>query len=139
MPVSSINRLGWVCAVLITLMLALSFPLRCFAKASQVTATCAGAGAALGLALAMITRTRRPAAIYFWLAVCVVTILPLLLAWPPADSYDIVLWKGAPDILSNYFDLLRGCVFLVAFPFPFARLGQHRPDEPAADKSDEPK
>jgi hypothetical protein len=116
-------------------MVSLSIPLRCFPKAVLVVAACGGAGAALGTALAMITRTRRPAAIYFWLAVCALTILPLILAWPPADSYDVVLWKGAPDILNNYFDLLRGGVFLLAFPFPFARLGQHGPDEHNADKS----
>ena len=138
MPVSSIDRLGWVCAGLITVMLAVSFPLRCFPRAGIVTVVSMCAGAALGLALGMITRTRRPLAIYFWLGICALTVLPLIFAWPQADSFDVVLWRGAPDIFNNYFDLLRGGVYLIALPFPFARFGRHAPDVIHPDESGPP-
>ena len=110
------------------MLLTPSFHLHCFPRACGVAAGSALAGAALGSALAAITRVRRPAAIYFWLAAAATTVLPLLNAWPPADSFDLTLWRGAPDILGNYFDLLRGSAYLLAMPYPFARLGRHAPD-----------
>lgn len=138
MAVSSINRLGGVCLVLMALLLALSAPLRCFPKAAAVAAVSACAGGGLGLALAMITRTRRPFGIYFWLAVAALTFAPIFRAWPPADSFDVEPWRGAPDILFNYFDFLRGGVYLLAMPFPFARLGLHGPDAAQTDRLNEP-
>ena len=136
MSAASINRLGWACLALITAMLLLSFPLHCFRMAATVAAGSATAGAGLGTAMAMVTRTRRPVAIYAWLAACGLTFLPLLFAWPPGDSFDVTLWRGAPDILSNYFEFMRGGVFLLAMPFPFARFGQHGPDPLPTDKSE---
>jgi hypothetical protein len=78
----------------------------------------------------MVTRTRRPLAIYLWLAASFAAIWPIVSGWPPGDSYDVTLWRGAPEMLSNYFDLLRGGVFLLALPYPFARRGRHSPDPP---------
>ena len=128
MPGSAINRLGWACLGLITILLALSFPLHCFLKAAVIGAGSLGAGAGLGVCLAMVTRTKRPLVIYLWLVAAIVTFFPLFFAWPPGDSFDVTLWRGAPEILSNYLDFVRGGTFLLAFPFPFARLGQHAPD-----------
>ncbi len=135
MAVSSINRMGWVCVLLIAGLFALSVPLRCIGRAAAVTLGTAGAGAGLGLALAMVTRTRRPLGIYLWLAAAALTLLPLFRAWPPAESFDLTAWQGAPDILYNYFDFLRGGVFVLAMPFPFAKLGMHAPDPPTDNSS----
>ena len=135
MAVSAINRLGLLCLTLISVMLAVAFPLHCFPLAVAVAAVQATAGCTLGLALAMITRSRRPVAIYGWLIACGLTFFLLILSWPRADSLDVVLWRGAPDILSNYFDILRGSVFILAMPFLFGRLGQHEPD-PLPNDSD---
>jgi hypothetical protein len=136
--VTSINRLGWVCAGLITVILGLSIPLRCFQVAVPIVVVSSLEGAGMGAALAMVTRTKRPLAIYAWLAAAGLTLLPFVLTWPPGDSSDVFLWRGAPDILSNYFDLARGGAFLLAMPFPFARLGQHAPDPLPPDEAEPP-
>ena len=138
MAVSSINRLGWVCLGLIAGLFALALPLLCFTRAAAVALVSACAGGGLGLALAMVTRTRRPLGIYFWLAAAAVTCVPIFRAWPAADSFDVTPWRGAPDLLYNYFDFLRGGVFLLSMPFPFARFGSHGPDLPRTDEFDRP-
>ena len=75
-----------------------------------------------------MTRTRRPLGIYACLAAAVLTFWPLLHSWPPADAWDVHPWPGAPPLVSTYFEALRGCLFLLGIPYPFARLGQHGPD-----------
>ena len=44
------------------------------------------------------------------------TFFPLVAAWPPGDSFDLTLWRGAPDILNNYFEMLRGVSGQVKMP-----------------------
>ena len=136
MGVSSINRLGWMSLILIAALSALSIPLHCLGKASAVAIASACAGTGLGLALAMVTRSRNPIAIYIWLAVAALTFIPLFRAWPPADSFDVTPWRGAPEIFYNYFDFLRGGAYLLAIPFPFARLGLHGPDPEKGNRTD---
>ncbi len=133
LAVSGINRIGWICLILAIVLFGVSYALRCSPTAAPVALVCYGSGTSLGFALAMVTRTRRPLAIYLWLATASVTILPLLFAWPPGDELDVSLWRGAPGILSNYFEILRGAVYLLAVPYPFARLGHHGPDLPPTD------
>jgi len=134
--VSSINRMAMVCGGLISGLFALSIPLHCYQQAAGVTLVSACAGSGLGFALAMITRTPKPLFIYAWLAAAALTFLPLFRAWPPGDSFDVTPWRGAPDILFNYFDFLRGGVFLLAMPYPFAALGMHGPDPLPTENQD---
>ncbi|HLJ58020.1 MAG TPA: hypothetical protein VKT77_23480 [Chthonomonadaceae bacterium] len=128
MTTSAINRLGLTCFALIAGLTAVGVPLRCLPIAIEAAAASAGAGFLLGAALAAVTRTRKPLAIYAWLAVAALTLWPLLRPWPAADSFDLTLWRGAPDIFNNYFDFLRGGAYLLAMPYPFARFGRHAPD-----------
>ena len=134
--VPSINRLGFVCLALIGALFALSIPLHCGETAAAVALTSAFSGVGLGLALAMVTRTRAPLGIYVWLAMAAVTVIPLFRAWPPADSFDVNPWRGAPEIFYNYFDFLRGGAFLLGMPYPFARLGLHGPDSDRSEPLD---
>ena len=135
---TSTNVMGLVCLGLISVMLAVSIPLHCFPTAAAVTAVDGLAGCGLGTALAMVTRSRRPIAIYFWLLIGIMTALTLGFGWPPGDISDIRLWHKAPEIFENYFDFLRGGVYLLAMPFPFAKLGFHRPDPLPAGNQAEP-
>jgi len=75
--VSAVNRLGWTCVALIAIMIVLAIPLRCLPRAVCVAAGSSCGGAALGLSLAMVTRTRRPLAIYAWLAAAGLSFYPL--------------------------------------------------------------
>ena len=107
------------------MLLSLSFPLHCVLRAAQVGATALAGGAAFGTCLAGITRTRRVGRIYLFLAGAALALASLFVNWPPAESTDLTLWRGAPDLLSNYFDILRPTLFLLALPYPFAALGHH--------------
>ena len=131
------RRLGWICLTLIIALGTPSIPLHCTGVALSVGGVSMLAGGMLGAALAMVTRSRRPIHIYFWLAIAALTFFPLYHGWPPGDSFDILPWRGAPEIVYNYFDILRGGAYLLAMPYPFARLGQHAPDPlpPGGDKS----
>ncbi len=82
----------------------------------------------MGASLAMTTRTLRPFQIYLWLGAAFLSLAPLYLNFPGADENDVHLWKDAPSIASNYFDVLRMGVFLLAIPYPFALLGHHATD-----------
>lgn len=82
----------------------------------------------MGASLAMTTRTLRPFQIYIWLGSAFLMLTPLYLNFPSADENDVHLWKGAASIASNYFDVLRMGVFLLAIPYPFALLGHHATD-----------
>ena len=95
-------------------------------------------GAGLGTALALITRVRRPLAIYFWLTTAAMTMTPLMNGWPTGDVFNLTLWRGAPDILGNYFDFLRGASYLLAMPYPFAKIGLHAPDPDSGAGSRDP-
>ena len=128
MQTLSKRHVGTFCFVAILMLMALSVPLRCIVLALQVGAVTGFAGAFMGVALAMITKTRRPALIYLWLGATFLSLAPLALSFPSADETDVHLWKGAPSIASNYFDALRMGVFLLAIPYPFARLGHHATD-----------
>lgn len=128
MTKSAAGRVGLVCLGGIGAAVIAAWPLRCLTAALGVGAVAAAAGAALGIALAAITRTRRPALIYFFLGLAALTLVPLVHPWPGGDSADVTLWPGAPDILYNYFDFLRGAAYLFAMPYPFARFGRHKPD-----------
>lgn len=133
--VSANNKLVFAYAGLGLALLALSIPLHCLPRALPVALVCALCGSGLGLALAMVTRTRRPLAIYGYLLVAILTFAPLVVTWPPGDSFDVQRWGGAPEVLDNYFDFLRMGIFLVSIPFPFARFGQHAPDPLPSDKT----
>ncbi len=122
------RHVGFFCLVLILVLLSLSIPLRCVVLAMQVGAMTGFAGACMGASLAMTTRTLRPFQIYLWLGATFLTLAPLYLNFPSADENDVHLWKGAPSIASNYFDVLRMGVFLLAIPYPFALLGHHATD-----------
>jgi hypothetical protein len=138
MPPESVSRrLGGVCLTLALLSWAVALPLHCPGKAALVGGVALLAGVLLGAALAMVTRTRNPWRIYGWLAVAALTFWPMIVAWPPADPSDIHPWPHAPDIVANYFDILRIALFLVGIPYPFARFGQHAPD-PRQDENSVP-
>ena len=132
----STSRLGWACLLLILLLLAVAIPLRCIERAALVGGGALLAGGTLGFAMAMITRTRRPLLIYFWLGIVVLSFWPLYAGWPPGEIWELHPWPNAPDLVYNYFDMLRGGLFLLAFPWVFARLGYHAPDPlPASSES----
>ena len=122
------NRLLFVCLLLAAGALSLSVPLHCVHKAALVGGFSLLDGLGFGLALAAVTRTRRAGWIYFFLLCAVVTLTPLFLSWPAADSDDLTLWRGAPSLFENYFDVLRPALFLLGLPYPFARFGSHAPD-----------
>jgi len=123
-----VRGLGWACALVAVGFLALSLPLHCMGRAAEIGGFSLLDGAALGACLALITRTRRPTAIYLLLAAALLTLWPVCVAWPPGNPEEIHPWRGAPDIVTNYFDALRVCLFLAGIPTPFARLGHHAPD-----------
>lgn len=125
---SAARRLGIVCLSLALLLWALSFPLHCVGRATLVGGFSLLDGAALGAALAMVTRTRRPLAIYGWLAVAALTFWPILAVWPPGGASDVHPGPNAPALASNYFDALRLGLFFLGIPYPFARCGHHAPD-----------
>ena len=136
----AVNRMGLVCLGLIIFTLVLAFPLRCFPLALGVALSAGTAGTALGAALALVTRTTSPLAIYLLLGAAALTFVPLAHPWPAADSFDVLAWRGAPDIVYGYFDGLRAAAFLLSIPFPFARLGRHTPDaQSAAEERSEDK
>lgn len=128
----SIDRLGWVCLGLALAFYALSFPLHCAALAAWVGGFSLLDGFVLGTALALATRTRRPVLIYACLAIALLTLWPLVAAWPPGDAWDVHPWRGAPVLIYNYFDVLRPCLYLLGSPYPFARFGHHAPDAEAS-------
>ena len=120
--------LGWGCAFFAAGFLALSLPLRCVGPAAAIGGFSLLDGVVMGACLALITRTRRPIWIYLLLAGACLTLWPIVAAWPPGDPAAIHPWRGAPAIVTNYFDALRVCLFLAGIPYPFARLGHHAPD-----------
>ncbi|HZT43702.1 MAG TPA: hypothetical protein VFA07_16165 [Chthonomonadaceae bacterium] len=122
--------LGWGCAFVAIGFLALSLPLRCVKQAGEIGGFSLLDGAVMGACLALITRTRRPTWIYLLLAAAMLTLWPIVVAWPPGDPEAIHPWRGAPEIATNYFDALRVCLFLAGIPYPFVRLGHHAPDLP---------
>ena len=126
------NRLLFGCLLMAAGLFALSVPLRCMASAEIVGGAALGGGALFGLSLAAVTRTRRTSLIYFFLLCAALTLGLLIFSWPPADSELAALWRGAPSLFSNYFDVLRPALFLLGLPYPFARFGQHSPDAPSS-------
>ena len=140
MQTLSKRQVGIFCLALILVLFSLAVPLRCVALAMLVGGVTGFAGACMGASLAMTTRTLRPFQIYLWLGAAFLTLAPLYLNFPGADENDVLLWKGAPSIASNYFDVLRMGVFLLAIPYPFALLGHHATDyreEERANEEDE--
>jgi hypothetical protein len=123
-----VRRLGWLCGGLALALWMLSLPLGCAGRAALVGGSALLFGAALGTLLALVTRARQPLLIYAALLACLVPLGLLASGWPPASPYEIRLWKGAPDLLTGYFDILRLTLFLLGFPYPFARFGHHAPD-----------
>jgi len=117
-----------VCLLLTAVSLTFSIPLRCVVKAAVVGGISLLDGILFSLSLAAVTRTRSAGWIYFFLLCALLTLAPLYLGWPAADSDDLTLWRGAPDLLGNYFDMLRVALFLFGLPYPFARFGHHGPD-----------
>lgn len=124
--------LGAASAVIIILSTSMSVALHCTRAACAVSVASLLLGLFAGGMLAAITRTRNPFAIYALIALAALTLWPIFELWPPADSEDIVAWKGAPSLVYNYFDFLRLGVYLVAIPYPFARFGIHAPDKIAS-------
>ena len=137
MPHPKYLILGCGCAAVIAGVTCLSAPLHCWRSAIAVSAVSILAGIGAGSALALITRTRNAVAIYLLLILAGFTLWPIFTLWPPADSSDVIAWKGAPDIVYNYFDLIRMGVYLLALPYPFAKFGVHSPDPQPEEHSKE--
>lgn len=127
------NQIGVRCLLLIALLWAVSLPLRVASQAAFVGGANVILGGLFGLCLACITRTRRAALIYLWLALACLTLWPLFEAWPPVSLFD------APSTRAwHYLNVLRVCLFVLGLPYPFARFGQHGPDPlPDPPKSEE--
>lgn len=132
-----IGVLGWVSLLLIGAAAAPAIPLRCADQALRVGAVALGTGTLFGIGLAGITRTRIPILIYLCLGLVAAASWPLFAGWPPATAADVHPWPGAPELFFSYFDALRAWMFLVAIPYPFARLGYHAPDRPAVQTASE--
>jgi hypothetical protein len=124
----SVRKLGFVCLTVAGLALAVAIPLHCVVVALQVGMVALLSGAGTGLSLALVTRTRRPWLIYMGLLLAALTFVPLTQEWPPASAWDVHPWRNAPPVVYGYLDGLRMLLFLVAMPWPFARLGYHAPD-----------
>ncbi len=144
------RRLGLACLLLAIVGWSVSIPLHCSLRAALVGGCAFLNGGLFGLCLALVTRVRRPVWIYFWLLLAALTFWPLWhdwplwQGWPIGDPATIRLWRGAPAILTGYYDILRFCLFLLGLPFPFARFGQHGPDplppeDASLDTSETPK
>jgi hypothetical protein len=123
-----LNLFGLLCLLMAAGLAALAVPLRCVARAAEVGGFSLLNGFVFGTALAMATRTRRPLYIYLCVGIAFLTFVPLVYAWPPGGIWDVTLQPGMPDIFANYLDLLRIALFLLGFPYPFARFGYHAPD-----------
>jgi hypothetical protein len=138
MKVTALNRtayrIGAVCLLLSLGVWGLSLPLHCAGRAALVGGWALLDGGLLGLALALVTRARRPLLIYLFLGLAALTFWPiwegwpLYRGWPVGDPGRIVAWRGAPELVYSYFDLLRSALFLLGMPAPFVRYGQHGPD-----------
>ena len=130
-------KIGGVSLALILLCLVWAIPLQCLKPALEVASVAILSGALMGFGMAMVTRTKNPWKIYFWLGVSFLSFIPLFLNFPAADESEIHLWKGAPSIVSSYFDLLRLGLYLLALPYPFAALGKHMSDyiQPKEDET----
>ena len=128
MKPASIKNTGIVTLILTLLCMIWAIPLQCVVPALRVGFVSILTGGVMGLSMAMITRTKTPWQIYLWLGASLLTFVPLFLNYPAADESEIHLWKGAPSIVSSYFDLLRLGLYLIALPYPFAALGHHRSD-----------
>jgi hypothetical protein len=85
-------------------------------------------GVLFGFCIAMVTRTRKPAIIYFWLGLAALTLWPVYSGWPYANPAAITVWPGGSTLLYSAFDVMRPGAFIVALVPPFALLGQHGPD-----------
>jgi hypothetical protein len=119
---------GLACLAVAMGLIALSLPLRCVERAAAIGVFSLLDGFVLGTVLALATRTRSPLLIYLCLGVAALTLVPLFYSWPPGGVWDVTLRPGMPEIFFNYLDLLRLALFLLGFPYPFARFGQHAPD-----------
>lgn len=126
-----IDLFGVGCLLIASGLFTLSVPLQCAAQAARIGGFSLADGFVFGIALALITRTRCPLFIYLALALAVLTFIPLFRAWPPGGPWDVTLQPGMPEIFVNYLDLLRVALFMLGFPYPFARFGQHAPDSPS--------
>ena len=124
------RRVGAICVLMVLLGLLPAPALHCGDRALWVGGVSLLDGGAFGLALALVTRTQRPFWIYAFLGLALLALWPVCVAWPPADSSEVHLWRGAPDVFSNYFDVLRVVFFVVGTVWPFARFGQHSADAP---------
>ena len=128
------RRVGTGCVLLAIALWSLSVPLGCAGRAALVGGFALLDGAVLGLLLAAVTRIRRPILIYLFLGLATLTLWPIIQmwplyhGWPVGDPGRIVAWPGAPELVYSYFDILRGALYLLGMPAPFARYGQHQPD-----------
>jgi hypothetical protein len=121
MSKNPLKVLGVVSYGLIVALIASSFEFRCVHAAVEIGVASAVDGTALGVALAFVTWSRRPIFIYVWLAAAIMTFVPQVYGWPEADA-------DLSERADLYLTALRLAVFLLAFPFPFARIGRHGPD-----------
>jgi hypothetical protein len=127
-PATIYRRIGLVSLTLIALAFSLAAPLRCIEKAILVGGVALCSGGLLGASLAWITRTRNPWLIYLALGIAALCFWPLTAAWPHTEIWDVRPSRTWPRFFYNYLDYLRGILFLVGIPYPFARFGQHTPD-----------
>jgi hypothetical protein len=123
-------------AIVVIAVWAPSFQLGCAALATRVALFTLADGLICGAALAAVTRTRKPAWIYFWLLISALTFWPLYASWPEASPYDIPPSPGTPPWALGYFDMLRPITYLAGAPFPFVALGYHAADPVPAIVSD---
>src|SRR5579871_2176228 len=112
-------RVGVVCLLLSLALWSLALPLHCGGRAALVGSCGFLDGGLLGLCLALVTRARRPLLIYLSLGLASLTFWPIWASWPLyhgwpiGDPGRIVAWRGAPDLVYSYFDMLRGTLFLL--------------------------
>src|SRR5258708_7339682 len=122
------RRLGLIALAVACACIGPAIPLHCLGPALWIGGLYLLIGGLQGALLAVITRTRRPWLIYLtflaFLALFWTLYNPI---WPEA-ALSLRPWKGAPDLVYNYFDALRPLMLVLGIGYPYAQWGQHGPD-----------
>ena len=120
--------MGLVCAILGLAMLMGAIPFGAWPVAYRAGAFPVLDGIVFGALLAGVTRTRRSVLIYGLLLAAAAALWPLYAEWPATPPLAPEMPEGRQELIHNYLDILRIVLFLLAVPYPFARLGFHAPD-----------
>lgn len=120
--------MGLVCAILGMTILAGAIPFGAGPIAYRAGTFPVLDGIVFGALLAGVTRTRRPVLIYGLLLAAAAALWPLYAGWPASPPLAPEMPEGRQELIHNYLDILRIVLFLLAVPYPFARLGFHAPD-----------